>query len=429
MSDPGHTDLRDVAAVCAAVGLTAPPEIWQTTWPQSEAAFTPGRVPFLDPDFVPQACVELCIGGDVSQLLTETATAIAASPPLERLAWHCHWLLYLSGLEAGLRDWPPLPAAAGSAAPLLYAVVLLSGLPSIRARHQVRGIDPAVTVQSLADLELWIRETHRQTGSWGLKNLGWPSHGFTGSLFWLGRLEYVPGHYYHPFRFYRNRKDRTVLALAEDGLLLRGDGQFASADSGAVRDGLWRSRFAADAREMSGNPVSPWGRVLPTTVVLDANEWCEVLRRGDPVMTVHIPASGPMDPPACGASFVQAVDFYRRHYPETVFHAFTCSSWLLDPQFEAMAPAPPNIVAFLREWYLHPVENASDGQTFERAFDVFDWGGLDLATAPQDTSLRRAIVKFMQAGGRCRGGGSVLFPEDLDWGRQVYRTDCHPQVR
>ena len=100
-------------------------------------------------------------------------------------------------------------------------------------------------------------------------------------------------------------------------------------------------------------------------------------------------------------------------------NAVTCSSWLLDPQFEDWLKPESNIVRFLREWYLAPRPGANDGQTFERIF-----GGPvdDINTAPRDSSLRRAILDHMKAGGRWRSTASVIFPEDINWGAQVYRN-------
>jgi hypothetical protein len=292
--------------------------------------------------------------------------------------------------------------------------------------HDARGIGLDVTIDTLSDLETWLQEYHRRHGRWNFTRIGWMVHHLRGRLLKLGRLEYLPGSYYHPLRWYRQRGSGKVLALVEEGALLRSDGQFASADGGEVREGLWRARLEETAGSVTGNPVFPWGKALPRTVVLDARDWHEVLRRGDPVMTVHIPATGPMDPASCGASFRQAVEIYRERYPELRYRAFTCDSWLLDPQFELLEPAPANICAFVREWYLHPTEGAAEGGTLQRLFDLFGSGKVDLETAPRETSLQRAAVAFMREGGHLRGGGGVVFQDDLPWGRQVYRRERCP---
>ncbi len=417
-------NLMSADSVCEALGLPEIPAIWRETWPQSEASFRSDGDSFLDPDWAAQTCETLRMSDEVAQVLFETAAEIARSPALKRLAWHCHWLVCLSGLDTRVNEWPALPEDGPLAVAMLYAAVCLAGVPHMQRLHEARGIDPEIGIRTMADLEIWAQENKRRQGTWGFRHFSWLVHRLQGRLFWLGRLQYLPGRYNDHLRFYRRESTGEVVGLAEGGLLFREDGQFADADHGIERGGLWLSDLAIAADTIRGNPVAPEGRVLRQELTLDRSEWHEILRHGDPVMTVHIPATGRMDPAACGESFREAVEFFRRHFPDVPYRAFTCHSWLLDPQFEVMTPPPANIVSFLRNWYLHPVPGASDGQTWERVFDVFDGARPALDDAPQDTSLQRAAIAFMKSTGPCRSGGSVLFPEDLDWGNEVYRTRC-----
>ncbi len=415
-------DLGDANAVARAVGLPEAPEIWRRTWPQSAASFGAGEVFFLTEDWVPRACEALRVSQEVTTALQDCAAAVRESPAMQRLAWHLHWSLCLSGLSPEVSAWPRL-SDDHPAGPMLYGFVVLSGWPHLREIHAARGLDLEITLDTMSDLDTWTRDWHAWEGGYRFTALGWMQHHLRGQLLQLGRLQYLPGSYHHAFRWYRHTSTGRVIALAEDGLLFREDGQFASADGSSVRRGLWRSSFTETVSRVTGQPVTPEGKVLPEAVTLDTAEWCEVLRRGDPVMTVHIPSRGRMDPASCGESFARAVAVYREHYPDVPYRAFTCQSWLLDPQFEQLDPAPPNICAFMQEWYLHPTEGAAEEQTWERVFDLFGHSQPDWENAPQDTSLRRALVAFARQGGHMRGGGGVIFPKDVgDWGRQGYRA-------
>lgn len=53
------------------------------------------------------------------------------------------------------------------------------------------------------------------------------------------------------------------------------------------------------------------------------------LRKGDPVIDMHIPASGPLLKEECVQSVAMAREFFAKFYPEYHFDCFTCSSWLL----------------------------------------------------------------------------------------------------
>lgn len=415
------TDLRSPEAVCAALGIPCP-DLWRTTWPQSARSFSPGLF-FLKGNWVREACRTLRFDDGVTDALAAAAGATAGHLPLERLLWHCRWLICDSGYDPRVGDWPEMPDALGPAGLLFFGLLTLSGFPHMQKIHAARGIPLQDTIESLASLQVWILDFQRLQGVWRFPRMGWLQHHVRGHLFKLGRLEYLPGSYNHPFRWHRQASTGKVVALAEDGCLLRPDGQFASADGEEVREGLWKSRLVETVESVTGSVVSPLGRVLPETVTLDTAQWHEVLRKGDPVMTVHIPAGSPMGYQECGDSFHYAVEFYAKHFPDLAYRAFTCTSWLLDLQFELLDPPPTNIAACLREWYLHPYEGASDRQTWERIFDLFGGSKPDWESAPRDTSLRRAVIDFELAGGHLRGGGAVLFAEDLDWGRQVYRSE------
>jgi hypothetical protein len=70
------------------------------------------------------------------------------------------------------------------------------------------------------------------------------------------------------------------------------------------------------------------------------------------------------------------------------------------------------------------VEGADDSQTFQRLFDLFGpYGQVRWGEVEAKTSLQRAALDFVEQGGKPRSGGSVLFAEDLDWGKAVYRND------
>ncbi len=415
-------DISNVAAVCRALGVETVPEEWQSTWHRSAASFQPGAVFFLQEVFVREACAWLVMEEEVRQAFLQALDLVAGRPALERLAWHSHWLLFASGEPQQPGSWPMIPETAHPAAPMFYALVFLSGVEAVRERHRARGIAEDVTRDTLSDLALWVREHKTHAGVWGLRQKSWLVHHFTGDLFKLGRLQFLPGVFDHPFRAFRKKQDGAVRLLAEAGRRFRADGEFASADRGREAEAAdnWTSSLKITPDTIRGYPADPRGWVCREPVELPAAEWLPVLAPGDAVLTVHIPATGPMKHADCGASFKCAVRFFAEHFPERVYPAFTCNSWLLDPQLETVLPEQSNIVRFLREWYLHPVENATDAQTIERVFG-FGVTSIDPATAPQETSLQRAIAGHMRDGGRWRNSGGVIFAADLKWGGEVYR--------
>jgi hypothetical protein len=120
-----------------------------------------------------------------------------------------------------------------------------------------------------------------------------------------------------------------------------------------------------------------------------------VVAVGDPVLSIHIPETGPMIPAACDASFAAAVDFYRRHFPAEKYEVAVCRSWLMDTQLADYLPAESNIMAFQNRFT--PTTTSSDGDEAVLEF-IFRHVGTDLDSLPQDTVLQRAIVSHLRSG-------------------------------
>jgi len=118
---------------------------------------------------------------------------------------------------------------------------------------------------------------------------------------------------------------------------------------------------------------------------------------GDPVLSVHIPASGKLDDADCEWSFRQAYEFFPSFFPEHAFKGLICISWMMNRQLEVALPKSSNLVRFIRRFKPLAFKDADDKQAWERVF-----GGpvSDFASAPRDTALRRALLAHAEAGGK-----------------------------
>jgi len=219
----------------------------------------------------------------------------------------------------------------------------------------------------------------------------------------------------------RNRVTREVQVLADAGVRYRGDGQLDGTGGAFDPETGWTSRLLMDAKQVVGTPIHPTGVALRGKVCLPLDTWERILAPGDPILEIHIPAGSRMDFDACGDSLRQAADFFPRYFPDRPFQGFCCASWLLNTQLPDWLSSDSNMVRFQREFYLFPI--FSGGRSgFDR---IFGRDIQDLSTAPRDTRLRRAVLDHLQSGGYLRGGGALLFVEDLAWGTQVYQSHHH----
>ena len=407
-----------------ALGLPETFEFPEAQWAVSQETFDSERRSFLSPEFVADACHVLQMDADLSRVFLESLRRLRSHEALLRLAWHAHCVLFrFSGenTSAVPGPWPMLPPAFGPASALFYAFVLLSGLPCIETWGRKRGIPLDITLATLKDFELWLREYKSLHGRWGLDQFGWLINHFKGRVHALGRLQFMFSPFPFDFHVCRHRTTGRVVLLAGDGMLFRADGQFDGANDVRDPDHAWTAEYRKQNGRVTGYPISPRrGCAIRQPMKLDLSEWNAVLEKGDPVIGVHIPATGPLTHLECQESYRSARTFFPKYFPEYRFRAFDCYSWLLDAQLEDYLPPSSNIVQFLGDFYLLPIPGANDHQTIERVFG-FGVKAVDPDTAPQDTALRRAVLEHMRNGGRWRQGGGVIFPEDIDRMPQVYR--------
>ncbi len=122
-------------------------------------------------------------------------------------------------------------------------------------------------------------------------------------------------------------------------------------------------------------------------------------QRGDTAIGLHIPDSGPLTPDAVEASLDAARRFFPRHFPDEHYTAFSCGSWLLDPQLREYLPEESNIVRFQRRFELEPYEQPEglDADVEVLRF-VFRTLTTPLDQLPRRTVLQRAVIDHLKAG-------------------------------
>ena len=124
--------------------------------------------------------------------------------------------------------------------------------------------------------------------------------------------------------------------------------------------------------------------------------------QGEPCLAVHIPRySGPMDTAACDRSLARAAEFFPRHFPEESPRYLVCSSWLLDPVLAERLPERSNIVAFQRRFTVARCDEPDDEATM---IFVFEDPARALSAYPRSSSLQRAVLEHLEAGGHWHGG-------------------------
>ncbi|MFI5909703.1 acyltransferase domain-containing protein [Dactylosporangium sp. NPDC051541] len=123
-------------------------------------------------------------------------------------------------------------------------------------------------------------------------------------------------------------------------------------------------------------------------------------QRGGTAISLHIADAGPLSPALVDASLDEARAFFPAHFPDEPYTAFSCGSWLLDPQLMEYLPEASNIIRFQRRFTLEePYEQPEglDPDVEVRRF-VFRDLTTPLEALPRRTALQRAALDHWNAG-------------------------------
>lgn len=414
----------ELREILTCLGEEACFEAVQEGWEESVASL-PATVPsFLTPDEFRASREWTGLGPEWDAPLEEAAQRIVANPALLPLIWHGYRVQYEQTGQARFGEWPALERALPASGGLFYLLLVLAAVPKMRAIQQPNGVPEAITRATCGDIGGAARRYRRLfDGQFGLERwlLPWFRHWADGDIHRLGRFQYMIRPFRGKLEVYRHRQTGWTLALAAEDIRFNREGY--NDGTGGVWDTEqgWTSRLVHAQDAVTGSPLSPFGVAVRRETTLSLHEWERVLTRGDTVLEMHIPDGEPMPPEVCLDSMQKALEFFPQVYPNQPFHAFACYSWIFNTQLAEMLSPSSNLVQFQQEPYLFPLPSGGkDGLyfVFNRHEEEFD-----LATAPRDSTLRRAFAEHLEAGKHLRCGAIFLLKDDLAfYGTQHYRA-------
>jgi hypothetical protein len=387
-------------------------------WDSSTSSLPSTLPPFLTPENITETRQLASLAAAADPQLHKTAQQIASSPQLLHLAWHCHRLLYhhLDYDSAKIGQWPILTQALGELSGAFYLLIALAAVPQIRAVHQQLDIPDPISRDTCCHYPEPVRMyQEHHGGNFGMlpRALYWFRNHIQGDLYRLGRLEFMVKPFRGQLQAFRHRQTRAVTALAN------AESQFDAAGLSTTSDAAnsWRASLEEDKEKIVGFPISPRGFAQNRPLTLALNEWERVLTPGDSILEIHIPGGGNMTLERCRASMQQALEFFPRYFPQKDFVGFACGSWILNPQLEQIYRPDSNMVLWQRELYLFPIPSGDRSGVYF----VFGKDDIDIHSASRTTSMRRALLDHMSAGGRLIGGGMFMLLEDFEhFGTHVY---------
>lgn len=129
-----------------------------------------------------------------------------------------------------------------------------------------------------------------------------------------------------------------------------------------------------------------------------------LVKKGDTVLNMHVPSSGPLTSEKVDEAFQLAAGFYRDLFPDGVI-PFVIDSWLLDPDLMKLLPEG-NTKEFTSRFCLLSYKKH---EVFADGWRVF--GGEWEKTPdmlPRKTRLQTAVADYLAAGGKLGEGYGIL---------------------
>ena len=299
------------------------------------------------------------------------------------------------------------PAAVG----LLELAMAIAGCASIEKKFAELGLPPRYAQDAI----MRITEDAKPYSS-RMGYLAYPSGGHhwmrwfvIGKLFRIGRFEYTTdpeAMQFAPY-VYKHKTSGKVIALCRGNWRLDRDGWQ-----------LWRdypdeepycvTSFEETADLVRGTPIDPAGFAeVDKVVTLDKSEFTLLWNDSDLVPDMHIPPGGGMTPELCEKSLKDAMEFFRRYF-NCEPKAFTCFSWVFNPDFCEVLPES-NLAKFMRNVYLAPFSGSSlSGLSF-----VFGKSDKEWSNYPAENSLQKAFHTLRKQNKRLKTGGMFIEAEGI----------------
>ena len=329
-----------------AVGCEKYPTRWEEIYESVEKEFNEKGCIYAEPSFYEGLVSDYGILTQHIEVYKKAATEISKSRELSLfLLLICRALENREKAASDLGQCSLPTKGDELAVSMLPALVLASEMPYAHSVMAKRGIPEDIIRGAMSCTEKAVNDYHRRFGGYGTTHmlLAWNQLFVDGKLFRIGRLEIEVFTSFFPAVSVFEDRDGNRIALA-DGLSLHESGY---AHGGvAYEDGEpWTAELTETDTAFIGYPLENCF-AKKEKITLEKGKWQRVLKKGDPIVSLHIPRGGKLLDSDVEETVEMARDFLAKHFPDYAYKAFFCSSWLLDPKLETLLGDESNIVRF-----------------------------------------------------------------------------------
>jgi len=267
-----------------------------------------------------------------------------------------------------------------------------------------RGVPEDIISDTLHEYEAESNDYQDIFGRRGMRiYVGWFMHFIKMDILRIGRLNFEMAPFRASVRVYRKGDDVKILAdnvdMHEKGMVFGSAGQ-------TDEEGKFFAELTEDGDTVTGYPVNEYGEVVKEKITLVG--YTEVVRRGDPVISVHIPSHDPFSPEICEEAYNRAIEVFAKCYPDYPYKAIVCYSWLMEKRLRQIMGRDTNITRFMDKYTCFPIQSGGRG-VYSFLFHVR--GDVADADLPENNSMQKAVKQHLLNGGYFYEKGGVFFKD------------------
>ena len=373
------------------------PECWEPVFNEAMADFEQNGCPLADEEYYENLHNKYGILNLYRPLYNQAAVELAQNEPLARfmvlicriLRDRKNWKANLAGFER-----PKPKEGTSSFVYDMFDALALCSLADICYENMRKRKIPNEISRVVMDLpEKGIREYMiRHDGRPGHNLLEWLQYAIDGEYYRIGRFEIqLNKRFGIKAKVFKNQ-EKEIVVLA-DGAELHKSGFALGAKGFEDKKGSWVANLKETETEWIGYRYLENAYVENTPVVLKKDDWTVVLSKDDFVVDLHIPSDGKLTPESVDETIALVKDFMQKYYPDYDYKAFTCSSWLLDPQLSSLLGENSNISMFNSRFTRMALKSDGDSVFYFvfRKPDTDRASRLNLECLPEQTTLERIL--------------------------------------
>lgn len=384
-----YTDIKSLMEV-----LNCPtwPARWETIFDSVMEDLKKNGCKLTDPSFYDELNEKYSILIKYKELYKEAAVAIGKNEALVQfLALLCNTLNDTENRNADMKEISYPKTEDGDydlAYNMLTAIAICSQFDYSYKLLKAKGLSEELIVSIMRLPENGIDEYKmRNNGHPGYHLLSWFQYAIEGKLIRVNRLEMDLNAKFPKRAHVFKSKNGEILVLASN-MIAHKSGYELGSKHCEDEEGSYDVNFVETDGYWEGYPFDSRGLITKERVKLNKDEWEEIIAPGDTVVGVHIPYGGGLTEELVDLSISNMRKILAEYYPEYKYKAFTCHSWLLDPQLADFVGKESNMGKFEARYTKFCGKsdgNAVFGFLYHTKPDV------DLTTLPENTRLERAV--------------------------------------